>query len=720
MIFVTRKHITKTKYPSKFKGRSYINYNEFDFCTQLRNIEWEPLYQCPDVEQAWSIFKNNILAIIDIMCPIKEFQITQLKDPWISHEILENIRDKYVLLARAKRTDDIEDWRLARHRRNEVKIQVKNAKADFIKDNLNTFNADSKKFWKSMNDILPSKSKQVNAIITLKNQNNEIIEDDKIAANLMNNFFTSVGPNLAQNFSEPWVYHGIVSDVHIFYIETNSIEVLKLCKDINVNKSSAIDELSTKILKPAFVTLVDQLTFLFNLCLQNSHFPEAWKQTIVTPLPKEGDLSQCTNYRPISLLPLPGKILEHIIHNGLETHLEGNNLLNQEQGGFRKNNSTTSTVAKFTETIYNSINKREPSIATFIDFSKAFDTVNHTILDSKLSKLGIKGNLLKLIQNYLSNRKQRTLINNTSSDLENITTGVPQGSVLGPLLFLIHINDLCNVINSSKRFLYADDTVLTNSAPDVYTAHMQLQNDLDNVANWCKGNKLSINIKKTKSMLLGTRSMVKKYNRLPRLKINNKPLDYVFQYKYLGIILDNILSFNKHLNNTIRIVAHKISLLQKIRFYITDKAATCLYKTMVLPYLDYGDIFYIRASAKLLNKLQTLQDRALQICFKPQNNIPKEILHQSAQLATLEKRRDAHLLNFMYKNKNNIDYINNRNIRTRLHDAPVFLTTKPTCEKYKWNVFYNGAIQWNNLDIKTRNIETYDKFKSVQKRWSLL
>ena len=311
------------------------------------------------------------------------------------------------------------------------------------------------------------------------------------------------------------------------------------------------------------------------------------------------------------------------------------------------------------------------------------------------------------------------MVNGIESDFEAITCGVPQGSVLGPLLFLIYINDLCNTIVNCKTYLYADDTVLVISDPDIYTAYMHLQSDLDNVANWCKGNKLSINVKKTKGMVLGTRSMVKKRFIIPKLKIQGNTIDYVFQYKYLGVTIDEILSFRAHLNNTIKLVAHKITTLNKIRCYISDDAAIKLYKTMILPYMDYGDIFFMNANSDQLKKLQTLQNRALRTCLNTQLATPIEILHQSVQLPKLNVRREAHLINFMFKYKTNNKYLNNRNVRTRLHDAPVFITQKPILERYKRNVFYQGAMKWNNLSSAIRNIETYDKFKWESKKWSI-
>ena len=719
MIYVTRKHAKKNKASTCFTGRSYLNYNEEVFIERLNNFDWDPFYTLENPEIAWNFLKSKILAAIDSMCPKKTFNIKQVKDPWITNEILEAIHDKDHLLSRAKRTNDPTDWVIARRRRNEVKNLVKRAKANFVIDNLNEHKNDSKKFWKSLSDILPTKINNKSQKISLKDNNDNLILDDKIAANMMNNFFTSVGPTLAEQFNDPWAYNGNVCPNTIDDMYTNNYEVLKLLKDVDISKASAVVNLSTKILKPALIALHDQLTFIYNLCFRTNCFPNDWKIASIVPLPKDGDLFRCTNYRPISLLPLPGKILEHIIHKRLSKFCEDNLLLNENQGGFRKNHSTAATVALFTDNLYTAINHKQYSIATFIDFSKAFDTVNHKILFEKLERLGIKGNSKFLIKNYLENRTQITNINGTDSNLANIVCGVPQGSVLGPLLFLIYINDLCNVIKNCSTFLYADDTVITSNACDIYDAHTQSQADLDNLADWCKRNKLSINIRKTKSMVVGTRSMVKKHPVTPKLKILGKPLEYVFQYKYLGVTIDEILSFNAHLNNTIKLVSHKSFLLRKIRYYITEDAAVKIYKSMILPYLDYGDIFYAKSNLKQISKLQTLQNRALKICYVTRPNVPLAMLHQSAQIPKLYARRIAHVLNFMYKNRLNVKFLNVRNIPTRLHDAPVFKTEKPNSEKYKANVFYSGAVLWNELPVHVRNIDSYPIFKNKQKKWAL-
>ena len=245
-------------------------------------------------------------------------------------------------------------------------------------------------------------------------------------ANTINNYFTTIGPSLAANMNDPRVYAGpninhVLNDT--FHVNTD--ELLKILGDIDCTKSSAIDHVNSKVLKDALICLVDQFKYLLNLSFRTGVFPEDWKKAQITPLPKDGDLTNCNNYRPISLLPLPGKIAKKIAHNKLMDYFENNELLNKKQGGFRKKNSTINSISEFTHEIFRAINNKHISLATFIDFSKAFDTVNHIILLEKLKIYGIKNNNFQWIQNYLTNRQQSTIVNGTVSNPLKINCGVP-------------------------------------------------------------------------------------------------------------------------------------------------------------------------------------------------------------------------------------------------------------------------------------------------------
>ena len=255
-----------------------------------------------------------------------------------------------------------------------------------------------------------------------------------------------------------------------------------------------------------------QITYLYNLSILQSSVPLAWKVALVTPLQKDGDPTDTNNLRPISLLPLPGKILERLIHSQVMNYLESNNILSKHQGGFRNNHSTLDTIAKFTDDVYTAINSHELTLAVFIDFRKAFDTINHQILLKQLNKLGFDNNFTNWTKDYLTDRFQQTLANGIRSGPRRVTCGVPQGSILGPLFFLVYINDLSSAIKRSQLKLFADDTTIYYSSKNVIALQNVIQQDLLNVAQWCDSNALTINMNKTKLMLFGTRASIQNTN----------------------------------------------------------------------------------------------------------------------------------------------------------------------------------------------------------------
>ena len=278
-------------------------------------------------------------------------------------------------------------------------------------------------------------------------------------------------------------------------------EVFKTVKNINVSKSSGIDNLSSFLLKQAFSILLPELTFLFNLSLDKAIFPEQWKKALVIPIPKSGNLTSVQNYRPISLLPLPGKILEKLVHTQISNFLEENSLLTDKQHGFRKSHSTVHSVSQFVNYVNTNLDVKKVTLAAFIDFRKAFDCVQHGTLLEKLCLMGLDLSVVQWVQSYLNNRKQRVLANNVYSGFQTITQGVPQGSVLGPLFYILYANDLVELFKDCEVALYADDTVLYTADTTFETSTEKVQRDLDRLNNWCSKNGIMVNTSKTKIMV---------------------------------------------------------------------------------------------------------------------------------------------------------------------------------------------------------------------------
>ena len=713
-VLVTRKKVTVPKEKVDFRGRSYRNYNREDFQNRLTNLDWGHFFDIRDPGVLWEIMEGRIEREIERMCPMKSFRVARKREMWITNEALEAIKDKDRALRRAKRTGNELDWAQARRLRNSVGRDLELLRSDFLKQQQEEHKTDHKRFWRVLSEVVPNK-KQTKGPITLKDMTTKKEINPPSVPDYINRFFTNIGPELAKGKDFPWVYQGERVHEDIPDIETTREEVVKLCKDINPLKSSGIDKISSKICKDAFLVLVNELVHIFNCSLQSAGFPVNWKSAKVVPLFKGGDKEDVSNYRPVSLLPLPGKLLEKIVHKRITTFLEENEFLTKNQGGFRKGHSTTSTIADLTDDLFDNINLGKTTLASFIDLRKAFDTVNLSILLKKLEEAGIRNNVLRWCRNYLAERRQKTTANETTSEYLPITCGVPQGSVLGPLFFLIYVNDLENVLQDCNVKLYADDTVLYQSGENCRDAMDKLQYSMNTFANWCSANVLSINVKKTKLMAFGSRSKVKRCKNAV-IKLNGDKVKMVPSFKYLGVTLDPTLNFNQHISSVIRTVQHKILLLGKVKRYLTNNVALKIYKAMILPYLDYADVIFCKANAADLEKLQKLQNRCLKLCLGQHRLFSTNRVHKEAEVPFLGDRRAAHTLNFMYKRKETRkDLLNRREIRTRAHDAPLFQTHIPRCQAVKRSVGYFGAEEWNVLPPVIRNIDSYQEFKQIQK-----
>lgn len=453
--------------------------------------------------------------------------------------------------------------------------------------------------------------------------------------------------------------------------EITETEVLKLCKAINTNKSLGIAGIEIGFFKDCMLCSIPQVTFLYNMILATNIIPLSWKQASIVPIFKSGLATDISNYRPISLLPQIVKTFVKILHERILNFINENNLMNKEQGGFLPLLGINDTIGEFMGEIYNISNRGEPTLYIFFDLKKAFDTIDHKILLTKLELMGFQGNVFDLLSNYLSYRTHLTKVNGVLSNACNMTCEVPQGSTLGPLLFILYINDLPKCIDNIGIKLYADDTFYINSIITIVLANSVMVKVADKFFKWCLYNKLTININKSKCMFFS--------NKLPRVHnkikeginicINSIKLEIVQNYKYLGIILDEHLYFEKHVNYLISIISHRLYTLRKIRQYINEETALLLYKTMVLSYFDLGDIFYNSCKKSCLNKLQILQNNALRCIFLATRNsgITVQEMHKKAGLLILEQRRQLNQCAIAHKysiEQFKFDHVRNPSLRS--------------------------------------------------------
>ena len=578
-------------------------------------------------------------------------------------------------------------------------------------------NHDPNKFWKRLHSMFPDKPST--GKINIKNQTtNENIYEPNIP-DFANSFFTKIGSNIITDTGfkvEDWSYNGIELPEQ-FRLEHFRIEdVLGEIKSIKLSKPSGIENISTMIIKDSLWALAHQFTWLLNLSIRTSCIPSEWKRARVSLIPKEGDLTDINNFRPIAILPVMSKIMEHLIQLQTMSYLDEHNILDVNQGGFRKNNSTTSTTAAMLDDIYENINHHQVTYSVFIDFRKAFDSINHQILLKKLSKLGFHRDTISWFQNYLTNRTQYTVVNGKNSSLLGVECGVPQGSVLGPMLFLLFINDISASIKYSNYKLYADDTVLYSkcTGEDDNTLRVNLQSDLNNVSAWCKSNAIMMNVKKTKSMMFSTRHKLSHINPI-QISIDDRLLECVSFYKYLGTFVDSELNFVKQSNETIKSISYKYYFLWKIRNFLNTDILLKLYKSFIQPYFDYNDIFLETTTAKQYDKLARLQRRCLRRCLPDNIKVNRNEIYRVTGVNKIGDRADTHLLKLMYKRAQTDSYLDETEGRTRLHDGPVLKIPFPNNEIFRKSIIFRGSTLWNSLPADTRNIPTFECFKTKMK-----
>ena len=435
-------------------------------------------------------------------------------------------------------------------------------------------------------------------------------------AKSFNDFFVNIG-NKVEEKIPPGSTH--FSDYlrkdhnHRFLIRpVDDEEVESMISQLNISKSCGPNSIPTKLLKDNLALFLSPLKYIINLSFHEGCFPDMLKVADVCPIFKKKCKKKCENYRPISLLPNLSKLLERAMHTRLYEYLENSKILYDLQFGFRKKNSTTHALIDIVEKIRDNLDNKTFSCGVFIDLEKAFDTVNHKILLKKLHFYGIEGISNNWFTSYLSNRKQRVKLNSKVSTYQSITCGVPQGSILGPLLFLIYINDMKNSVKFSVVHHFADDTNLLCSDKCEKSLKKKLNEDLKLIYKWLCANRLSLNVDKTEFILF--RPPRRKIEERFTLTLNGKTLFESIKIKYLGMILDHSLSWKHHIFELRKKLGRAIGVLYKMKkSNCPQNILVSLYYSMFHSHMGYGICLYGQAIEQYTSKIFLMQKRAVRI-----------------------------------------------------------------------------------------------------------
>ena len=477
-----------------------------------------------------------------------------------------------------------------------------------------------KESWKAINLLFNKRSKSTN--IDLLRDQNRTISNKKEISQSMNDFFCSIGKDLASKIEggyDPLTFCDyFVNSIAAKFVfkSINAEQVREAIGKLRTSKSFGDDGISSYFLKLAMPFIEDSLVYLFNTSLETSQFPDPWKIARVSPIFKDGDKTEKSNYRPISVLPVVSRLFEKLVFNQLYQYLNDNCFINSNQSGFRELHSTVTCLLKNTDDLYSGMDIGNLAGMVFVDLKKAFDTVDHQILCGKLESYGVLQRELAWFGSYLSNRVQYCRVNGVDSQIENINIGVPQGSCLGPLLFLVYINDLPRAIKNSTTSMYADDTSLCFQSKDLSRVNEALNEDLSRLDAWLVSNKLSLNVVKTKSMLVSTkakRKTLNKSNQNLQVNINGTELEVVSKIKLLGVLLDNSLDWKEQVQAVSLKVSRGLGILKHAKKFSPFSALTSLYTSIVEPHFRYCCSVWGCAGTTEINRLQKLVRRFLDI-----------------------------------------------------------------------------------------------------------
>ena len=511
------------------------------------------------------------------------------------------------------------------------------SKKNYFRNKLIHSYRDSKKSWEIMNEVIhdsPIRTK-VNNLPKEIIINDMVISDKNLMVERFNDFFVNITQTLnicsnmgnvdntttadGSNCHDAHLYNS-QSDTNFNYDNYNvtSIEIENIVAEIPNKFSTGPDAISSYLIKSIITCISQPLASMANTMLKTGIFPSLCKKAKVIVIFKKGSKDSMNNYRPISLLNFCSKIFEKIIHNRLIKFINENNIIMDNQYGFRANSNTNLAILDFTEFVRYHVDCGQIVAGIFLDIAKAFDCVDHSVLISKLNKIGICNNALKLFANYLSNRSQYIQVDGFTSTSLNIKAGVPQGSVLGPTLFLIYINNIFKISINAKIISFADDTSVLFRANNVTQLYNDINENISLIFNWFSLNKLSINADKTRLILFTSAHKEKTIDKIItnsdlKIVINDIQIARCKTIQYLGIYIDSNLSYKSHIEFLIGKISKQIGIIGKLRHYIPIHLLILYYYAHVQSHIQYGiEIYGLTAKTHLL-PLDSIINKSVQV-----------------------------------------------------------------------------------------------------------
>ncbi|XDV11531.1 hypothetical protein PO909_000447 [Leuciscus waleckii] len=725
----------KTKLP-KFGARivyrrSYKTFDPNAFVEDVERSTWSVVCDEEDVNASLRIFMDRFVKIVDKHAPIRKRSIKGNNAPWLDAELKFIMRERDNAKAETLKSKSDLDERYYCKLRNKVTKLNRLKKKIYFSQKISNSSNNSKQLWKVINEIMCKKTKCSNMYLETAA---EIITKPLDIANHLNDFFIKKTTNLRSSMLS-YPKDSPCSNVkNIMRNKSCSLTfgtvreeiVEKMLLSLPEEKTAGIDHLDGKIVKTVANILCKPISHIFNRSVISGVFLEIWKQSKIIPVVKDDRLGLTeSNCRPINILPILSKIFEKLLFNQMMQYFVSNNLLSNSQHAYKPGHSTNTALVQMVDQWLTFMDDKKLVGAVLLDFTAAFDVIDHDILLSKLKCYGFSHQSVSLICSYLSGRSQRVFFNGSFSDCKQLSCVIPQGSCLGPLLFSVFVNDLSHAVSRADVVLYADDATMFYASPTITDISCTLQNELNAITNWVKLNKLAFNISKTKCIVFGTKRMLGNPCNL-NLIIDTSVEEQVSQTKLLGVKLDSQLSWADQIDHIVSKVAKGIALSRRCSVYCPPLVMKTVVQSLVLSHLGYCPVIWSSATQGHLKKLQIVQNRAARVALGCSFRSSVDKMHTCLGWIKVEDKLNISLLCYMHNAlfKNNPKSFVDKLVFngychghvTRQVSSGVLVVPSARSNCMTRTVLVRSSSAWNKLDLRTRQISNICNFKKTLKQ----
>ena len=688
------------------------NFTEFRKC--LTEKDWDYCFDTEDIDVASKRWNETFLNVARSCIPNKIVMIRPRDSPWFTtylHKLKHKVNRAYHAM---KQNQTEYRW--------EKYISLRTKYLDELKASEKAYNErlshslseqrGSSRWWSTVKHLL---GKSDDSSYPPLKVNNDYVTDNKAKADIFNSFFIN-NSNIDTSSAELPDFN-YLTDQRLSEIITNEGEVHDLLKSLDVNKSTGHDGIGPRMLREAGPSIVPSLTRLINFSFQCCKVPVDWKKAQVTPIYKKNARDEPNNYRPISILPTVSKIAEKIVFKHVYNYFLDHGLLSRDQSCV-PGDSTVNQLAYLYHQFCQAIDEKKDIQIVFCDIKKAFEKVWFEGLLFKLKQQGITGNLLSWFESYLHDRYQRVGIKGQNSDWKLIPAGVPQGSVLGPLLFIVYIGDLVQNIQSNIK-LYADDTTLYVASDDLEEGSALLNEDLSAISEWANQWLVTFCPQKTVYMHV---SLKKDKQNPPPIFFEGKQLEEVQHHKHLGVVFSNNLTWSEHITSIAKSAGKCVGAMKKLKHSVDRKTLNSVYLTFVRPKLEYASIVWQDCSDVNSQLLENLQLDAARVVTGAKRGTSHALIYEECGWPLLSKRREEQQLIQFYKMTNNMtpDYLTDlipptvgTNVGRNLRNKNKLRTFKCRTAKYQKSFLPNAVNIWNALDDTVVNSDSLDTFKAI-------